>query len=71
MSSIRTTNVLLTVIAACLIALCAKDRLPDVIPSAHAQSNPSRVLAMGCSMESGTCLPVALKVNAYGVLLTK
>lgn len=36
MSSMRTTNLFLAIIAACLLAIVGKAVVPDVVPSAHA-----------------------------------
>ncbi|CAN7784612.1 hypothetical protein LJR175_008417 [Variovorax sp. LjRoot175] len=40
MSSTRTTNVFLAIIAACLVVIAAKEVVPALLPAALAQSSP-------------------------------
>lgn len=58
MSSIRTTNLLLAIIAACLLAIVGRTVVPDVISSAYAATpmrveGPVAVYLHGCSELSG------------------
>lgn len=59
MSSIRTTNLLLAIIAACLLAIVGRTVIPDVIPSAYAATpmrveGPVAVYVHGCSVLNAT-----------------
>ena len=76
MSSMRTTNLLLTLIAACLLAIAGKTVVPGLLPSAHAAQamkieGPVGAYLHACGSYDalGGCtswLPV--RVNAQGAL---
>lgn len=71
MTSLRTTNALLAVIAVCLVSLTAK----FCVPEAHAQPTPTpgNTFVSGCSFAAGStyCVPVKLRVDEYGNLMVK
>ena len=71
MSGSRTTNSLLAVIAACLVAICAQQLLPALLPAAQAQTPSSRVQVLGCFLQYGECKPLTIKVDKDGYLLTR
>ena len=58
MSSLRATNVLLTIIAGCLLAIVARDFVPAPLPAAHAANpvyveGPVRTQLFACADYSG------------------
>lgn len=77
MNSLRATNVLLAIIAACLLAIVAKAFVPSILPAAQAQSSsPQRVSAAlyACSGDgTGGCnwTPVQLLNGGLSVTPTK
>ena len=72
MTSIRTTNALLAVIAACLVCLTAN----QLIPAAQAQAigtQPSGIMH-GCWSQYNfphDCFPTKIRVNLKGFVLTQ
>jgi hypothetical protein len=69
MSATRTTNLLLLVIAACLVALSAKQLLPGLIPDAKAAGFPAAVNLYGCVPQYGPSYPQGCL--SYPLLMTK
>lgn len=71
MSSLRTTNFLLFIIALCLAALA----ISNLVPSARAQQTGSenKIAYVACYMPSGggPCIPELLRVDQYGQLVVK
>lgn len=76
MSSMRTTNLFLAIIAACLLAIVGKSILPDLLPSAHAApatkvEGPVGAYLHACSTYDplGSCTKwIPVRVNAQGAL---
>jgi hypothetical protein len=69
----RTTNILLFVIAACLVALTAKQFGIEIIPQAKAEygtpgSQAPSVRIVGCYMRGGQCQYQEIRTNEYGAV---
>jgi hypothetical protein len=69
MSSLRTTNFLLAMIAACLLFIGGRGIVESAVPSANAQSG-SQTMIYGCSWKYGACTPKAIRVTEDGYVVT-
>jgi hypothetical protein len=78
MSSMRTTNLFLAIIAACLLAIVGKTVVPDLLPSAYAATamkveGPVAAYLHGCASysfnECSKWAPVV--INGQGSLLVQ
>jgi hypothetical protein len=72
MNSLRATNVLLAIIAACLLAIVAKDFVPAILPAAQAQITSDRVSIYGCWLNGiNECEWKPVLVTPNGALVTQ
>ncbi len=74
MSSIRTTNFLLAIIAFCLALIAGRSVLWEVLPSANAQTTApwQRTAVYGCKRTTaGGCDWVPVSVDEHGVAWTR
>jgi hypothetical protein len=69
MSSLRTTNFLLAVIAACLLFIGGRGIVERAVPSANAQAN-NRSMIYGCFWRISECVPRAIRVTEEGYVVT-
>lgn len=63
MSHRRTTNILLFVIALCLVALTAKQFAIYLIPSARAEGSIGNTRIIGCYYRFDQCIDRQVRVN--------
>jgi hypothetical protein len=74
MNALRTTNILLAIIAVCLVLIAGRPVLEHVVPEAQAQAQPKPgqpVNLMGCFRSSAyaECKWVPVRANQDGALL--
>lgn len=72
MSSLRTTNLLLAVIALCLALIAGRTVLERALPEASAQPAAQSAHLIGCATSNAWtgCQWVPVRVNEVGILLT-
>lgn len=74
MSSPKTTNVLLAIVAILLIMILGQPLVGQIIPTAYAQTNrpsPAPTIVLGCfkEHESWDCQWIPIRVDRRGVIL--